>query len=575
MSKKARLCQLTTPFEKGSSRSWTEYPRPQMKRKSYISLCGEWELSLLKNDRETPLGNITVPYPPESRISGINRPLAKDERYVYEKKFILPDDFNKGHVILHFGAVDQTFEVWVNDIYQGAYGYYQYLSCWFDIGEAVQKGENTIKVQVKDTLDTDHAYGKQRYKRGGMWYTPISGIWQAVWLESMADDYFASVKLTPALDSITVETVGGKEEKIVVIHTGNGDITHKWTGDKTVVKIPEPKLWSPENPYLYEFTLTDGTDEIQSYFALRTIDIQQKNGKAYICLNGKPYFFHGLLDQGYFSDGIYTPATPEGYEYDILTMKKLGFNMLRKHIKIEPDLFYYYCDKYGMIVFQDMVNSGKYNFLTDTALPTIGLKRGIKQHASRLRRYFFEACCEKTVKHLYNHPCVCYYTIFNEGWGQYDADRIYTEMKKLDHTRVWDATSGWFKEKLSDVDSEHIYFKPIKLKASPERPLVLSEFGGYSCKIERHSFNLDENYGYRTYKTTGDFQNGLAELYENEIIPAIKGGLCAAVLTQVSDVEDETNGLLTYDRQVIKVDEEAMTDIAVKIGNAFNKSIYG
>lgn len=573
MSKKSVLCQLATPFESNSTRSWEEYPRPQMKRKSYLSLCGEWDLSLLKKDSETSLGKITVPYPPESRISGINRPLARDEKYIYRRKFTLPDDFNKGNVILHFGAVDQTFEVWVNDIYQGAFGYYQYLPCWFDIGEAVQNGENIIKVQVNDTLDTDHAYGKQRYKRGGMWYTPISGIWQAVWLESMADDYFTRIKLTPTLDSITIETEGGKEEKTAVIHTEKGDIVHKWTGDKTVVKIPEPKLWTPENPYLYEFTLTDGVDEIESYFALRTIDIQQKNGRSYICLNGKPYFFHGLLDQGYFSDGIYTPATPEGYEYDILTMKKLGFNMLRKHIKIEPDLFYYYCDKYGMIVFQDMVNSGKYNFLIDTALPTIGLRRGIRHHASRLRRYFFEACCEKTVKHLYNHPCVCYYTIFNEGWGQYDADRIYTEMKKLDPTRVWDATSGWFKEKLSDVDSEHIYFRPVKLKARPERPLVLSEFGGYSCKIADHSFNLDNNYGYRTYNTADEFQQGITGLYEKEIVPAIRDGLCASVLTQVSDVEDETNGLVTYDRQVIKADEKAMKDIAVKISTAFAESV--
>lgn len=572
MSKKSRLCELETEFEFNSDRSWTEYPRPQMKRKSYLSLCGEWDLSVLKNGAKTFLGKITVPYPPESRISGINRPLARNEQYVYERKFTLPENFNKGNVILHFGAVDQMVEVCINGSYIGAEPYSGYLPCFFDISEHITEGENSVMLIVTDELNTEYPYGKQRHKRGGMWYTPISGIWQAVWLESMADDYFVSLKLTPSLDSITIETEGGKEEKTAVIHTENGDIVHKWTGDKTVIEIPDPKLWSPENPYLYEFTLTDGVDEIRSYFALRTIDIKQKNGRSYICLNGKPYFFHGLLDQGYFSDGIYTPATPEGYEYDIRTMKKLGFNMLRKHIKVEPDLFYYYCDKYGMIVFQDMVNSGKYNFMIDTALPTIGLRRGIKHHASWLRKLHFEKGAEKTVNHLYNHPCVCYYTIFNEGWGQYDADRIYTEMKALDSTRIWDATSGWFKEKLSDVDSEHIYFRPVKLKARAERPLVLSEFGGYSCKIPDHSFNLDENYGYRTYNTAGEFQKGLSELYEKEIIPAIKNGLCASVLTQVSDVEDETNGLVTYDRKVIKVDEKAMNDIAVKVNTAFDES---
>lgn len=568
MGKKG-FCQLTTPFESGNNRSWEEYPRPQMKRKSYISLCGDWKLSVLKKNEKTPLGNITVPYPPESRISGINRPLAKNEQYVYNRNFTLPDDFNKGHVILHFGAVDCFADVRINGTPAGGHNG-GYLPFSFNITKLLKTGENLIEVYVTDKLNTEYAYGKQSRKRGGMWYTPISGIWQAVWLESVPESYIKTLCLTPSLDSIKIETDGGKEEKNVVIHTENGDIVHKWIGDKTVIRIPEPKLWSPENPYLYEFTLTDGTDEIQSYFALRTIYIQQKNGRSYICLNGKPYFFHGLLDQGYFSDGIYTPATPEGYEYDILTMKKLGFNMLRKHIKIEPDLFYYYCDKYGMIVFQDMVNSGKYNFLIDTALPTIGLRKGIKHRASKLRRIHFESSAEKTVNHLYNHPCVCYYTIFNEGWGQYDADRIYEHMKDIDPTRVWDATSGWFKEKLSDVDSEHIYFKPIKLNARPERPLVLSEFGGYSCKIRNHSFNLDKNYGYRTYDTKEEFQKGLGELYENEVIPAIRNGLCAAVLTQVSDVEDETNGLVTYDRQVIKVDEKAMNDISAKINAAFD-----
>jgi len=254
-------------------------------------------------------------------------------------------------------------------------------------------------------------------------------------------------------------------------------------------------------------------------------------------------------------------------------MKKLGFNMLRKHIKTEPDLFYYYCDKYGMIVFQDMVNSGKYNFLIDTALPTVGLRKGIKHHALKRRRRLFEQSAKETVNLLYNHPSVCYYTIFNEGWGQYDADRIFTEMKKLDSTRIWDATSGWFKERLSDVDSEHIYFKKIKLKALEDRPLVLSEFGGYSCKIDGHSFNLDNNYGYKLFDSKEKLTEGIKKLYMEEILPAIKDGLCATVLTQVSDVEDETNGLVTYDRQVIKVDKDVMTEISQKLNETFDETV--
>ncbi|MBQ8410489.1 MAG: glycoside hydrolase family 2, partial [Ruminiclostridium sp.] len=446
-----------------------------------------------------------------------------------------------------------------------------YIPFCFDITRALKTGENIVEVIVTDTLDTDYPYGKQCRKRGGMWYTPISGIWQAVWLESVPENYIKSLKLTPSLDSITIETEGGIAEKTVTIHTENGDIAESFSGNKACIKIPSPVLWSPENPYLYSLTLECGEDRIESYFGLRTIETGKVNNTPCILLNGKPYYFHGLLDQGYYSDGIYTPASPEGYLWDIKEMKKLGFNMLRKHIKIEPDLFYYYCDKYGMIVFQDFVNSGKYNFLIDTALPTIGLKKGITHTATKRRKSIFEDTARKTISLLYNHPCVCYYTIFNEGWGQYDADRIYEELKKIDPTRIYDATSGWFTEKKSDVKSEHIYFRKIKLKADPEKPLVLSEFGGYSCKIENHCFNLDENYGYKTFDSPKSLSAGLSELYLSEIVPAVEQGLCADVLTQVSDVEDETNGLCTYDRQVVKVEERTMKIIAKALNKAFEK----
>ena len=560
---------LKTPFENDNSSNWDIYPRPNFKRDSYLCLNGEWDFSVDKCGKETKLGKIKVPFSPETRLSGINREKEDGEQCIYRKSFTIDGDFNKGRILLHFGAVDQICRVFVN----GKFTYEHiggYLPFSFDITDFAREGKNNLKVVVIDELNKELAYGKQRKDRGGMWYTPISGIWQTVWCESVPNDYIKGIKITPSIDSVHIEVDAGEGEKVLSF----AEKEYRFTDNFIDIKVENPINWTPDNPHLYEFSLSYGEDKIESYFALRTVSIGENRGKSFICLNGKPILCHGLLDQGYYSDGIYLPATPKGFEFDIIEMKKLGFNMLRKHIKIEPQLFYYYCDKYGMLVFQDMVNSGKYSFFVDTALPTIGVKRGITHKATPYRREMFEKDSRATIDLLYNHPSVVYYTIFNEGWGQFDADENYLALKKYDSTRIYDATSGWFWEKHSDVHSEHVYFKKLKLKSRKGRPLVLSEFGGYSCKLTRHAFNLNNTYGYSKNNTMEEFESKFVKLYDEQVIPHIKKeGLCALVYTQVSDVEDETNGLLTYDRQVLKVNPENVKAMSDRLYKAFEETI--
>lgn len=561
--KKIHINKLKTDFEIGDI-PHNYYPRPQMKRDSFVNLNGKWKFSVVSKKGEEDLGNILVPFPPESVASGIERITKKNETLIYERSF---DAEKKGRVLLHFGAVDCICEVFINDKKVGGHEG-GYLPFTIDITKFVYDGENNIRVLVKDSLSHDYAYGKQKYKRGGMWYTPVSGIWQTVWIENVPEKYIESIKITPSMTSVTIETVGGETEKTIILH----DKEYSYSGDKITIEVDEAKLWTPDSPYLYDFMIKSGEDEISSYFALRTMSIEEKNGRSYMCLNGKPYFFHGLLDQGYYPEGIYTVVNGEGYLDDILKMKELGFNMLRKHIKIEPEIFYYYCDKYGMAVFQDMVNNGSYNYILDTVLPTIGIKKGLCRPVSNKSNKVFLSDSEATADMLYNHPSVLYYTIFNEGWGQHNSTEIYRKLKMKDRTRVWDTASGWFKGYESDVQSEHVYFKPVKFEGEKGHPMVLSEFGGYSYKINDNSYNLDKTYGYKSCKNKEEFTSDLEKLYLYEIVPMIEKGLNATVLTQISDVEDETNGLVTYDRKIVKPDVSRMKSISNNLYETFEKS---
>ena len=563
---------LNTQFEeelKSAEVPFSEYPRPHMKRESYLCLNGEWNFKITNKARTVYDGKILVPYPPESRISGVFKSIDKRDILIYERKFSLNKTAHGNRVILNIGACDQYAKVFINGIFAGDHEG-GYLPFSFDITDLVSEENNTIRIEARDPMCLDLPYGKQTTKRGGMWYTKISGIWQTVWIEEVPENYITDIKITPDLSGVDIRISGGSVKKSLCF---NGN-RYEFEGDHFRLDVKQAHLWSPEDPFLYEFDIYSGEDKISSYFGLRTVSVENRNHIPLILLNNKPIFCHGVLDQGYFSDGIFTPASPNGFLNDILQMKKCGFNTLRKHIKLEPELFYYYCDKYGMLVFQDMINSGKYSFVVDTALPTLFLKKGISHRASQTRKKLFMDSCHGIIEKMYSHPSVVYYTIFNEGWGQFSPKEIYPKLKKADPSRIYDTTSGWFKTKATDVESDHVYFKPVKLKPIKDKPMVLSEFGGYVYKVDGHSFNPHKTYGYRKYDTRKSFEDGLCALYKNEVIPEIDKGLCATVLTQLSDVEDETNGLITYDRRVLKVDPDRIHDLSMSLYEKFQE-IHG
>ena len=548
---------------------WNVYPRPQMRRDNWLNLNGEWEFSTNYGEPEG-VKTILVPFCPESGLSGVGHHFPEGAGLTYRKVLKLPAGFNRGRVLLHIGAADQKAQVFVNKKkvceHQGGYE-----SFCVDISEALQEENEIVIVCTDDLRDQSYPYGKQVLpeKRGGMWYTPVSGIWQSVWLESVPKTYIQKLNIENRGYSVTISTVPALNGFVKV--AGLGDFALE---NGTVTITPEqPHLWSPEDPYLYDFTLAAGEDRVESYFAIRSLEVKRIGKYPRLCLNGKPYFFHGLLDQGYWPEGLLTPPAPESYADDILAMKALGFNTLRKHIKVEMEEFYYQCDKLGMIVWQDMVNNSDYNFARDTALPTVGLQKldDRKWHMQPDHREGFFRGAEAVVNQLKNHPSICLWTIFNEAWGQFDSDNVYDWFCTLDDTRFIDTTSGWFRREKSHVDSRHVYFRKVRLKGDGKKPLILSEFGGKTYKAEGHVFNPDKSYGYGGCETLEQLNKAVSKLYLEEVLPCISKGLCAAIYTQVSDVEDEINGVVTYDRKLCKLTAQTMLPVAEALQNALEK----
>ena len=542
-----------------------EYPRPYLVRNSYINLNGIWdyEITTINEIPKTFTGKIVVPYPLESVLSGVRRDLNKNELLCYSKKIELSKEFIKDIVMINFGAVNQICDIYINGNYAMHHVGGQ-LPFSLNATQFIHEGINELVVIVENTPNLAYCVGKAGKKRGGMWYTKTSGIWQTVWVESYSLDAIKNVIFdTDIHTGKVIGKIHSKGELFDIEVSLNGEVLYKnEVGREFEFLLTDIKLWDVENPVLYDVTISNKNDLVKTYFAFR--EFKAENGKFY--LNDKPIFINGLLDQGYFSDGIFTPASYEAYEYDIIKMKELGFNTLRKHIKIEPQIFYYLADKLGMLILQDFPNSGKYSFFRDTALPTIGFKKLSDKNrpVSTTRRSHFLESGSKILSLLNVHPSVVYYTIFNEGWGQFSSDEMYEHFKQLAPNKVFDSTSGWFWQKLSDTDSIHVYFKKVNLPKASGRPIILSEFGGYSLKIEGHVFNTEQNYGYRLFNNKESLTNAIVELYERDVIALIPHGLAGAIYTQVSDVEDETNGLLTYDRQLVKVDEQMIKEVMKK-----------
>ncbi len=558
-----------------------EYPRPQMKRESYCNLNGLWEYAITKGDAEPEAydGSILVPFSPESALSGVGRQLLPGETLWYRRTVTPPEGFMKERLLLHFSAVDQCCEVFIDGIPAGGHEG-GYLPFTLDVTELMAgEGAHTVKVKVWDASNTSarHAYGKQSLKRGGIWYTAQSGIWQTVWMESVPRNHIKRLVITPLFDEAAVEVEAimreGRAGGTVTVLSEEGIVVTTELNASGAARIPLAgfRAWSPEDPFLYDLTVQTPEDRVESYFGMRKFGVApDETGTMRLTLNNRPYYQNGLLDQGYWSDGLYTAPSDEALIHDIRTMKEAGFNMLRKHIKIEPLRWYCHCDRLGMIVWQDMVSGGgPYKPIVTQTLPFLGARLSDRRYRMFGRtdeegRKQFLRDMEETVRHLYNAVSLYLWAPFNEGWGQFDASETAKQLRALDHTRVIDHASGWHDQGGGDVKSLHVYFKKVRVRKEEKRALILSEFGGYSLGLPGHRFS-DGVYGYRLYSTEAAFIEGYRNLIEREIAPAIKRGLSASVYTQVSDVEEELNGILTYDRKILKISREILNEIHRKL----------
>lgn len=566
-----------------------------MTRPQWINLNGLWDYAILPKEQSAPQtfdGKILVPYAVESLLSGVQKPLLPEQKLWYRKVFSFPVVDGKQTALLHFSAVDDECDVWINGKHVGKHRG-GYLPFTFDITETLIDGKNELTISVWDPTDTGlQQRGKQVLNPRGIWYTAVSGIWQTVWLEVVPEISIASLKLTPDLDTetLTVEVkLRGAAEGISVvaetIHGGEKIISgsEQVTGQIRLA-ISNPRVWSPSDPYLYDLKIRlirDGQvmDEVGSYFAMRKFGlVKDPQGHPRFVLNNRPLFLYGPLDQGYFPDGLYTPPSEEAMLFDIEYTKRIGCNMIRKHIKVEPLRWYYHCDRLGMIVWQDMPNGGLIDGEAVATLSLIfGFHRNDTLHLNRFGRADakdraqFRNELQGMMDLLHNAACIAVWVPFNESWGQFQSVEIGAWIKVYDPTRLVDHASGWFDQGGGDFQSRHIYFKKLKHPRPDKRAFVISEFGGYTLKVSGHAWDENKKFGYRFYETPEALTDAYINLLQKELKPLIPQGLAAAIYTQTTDVEIEVNGYLTYDRRVEKMNMEKLRQIHAELYELFQR----
>jgi beta-galactosidase/beta-glucuronidase len=568
-----------------------------MTRPDWQSLNGLWDYCITPKEGEQPTeftGRILVPFAVETALSGIKSPLLPEERIWYRRTIEIPDAWQEKRILLHSEAVDWQCWCTLNGTTIGKHigGYVPFC---FDITDHLCRADNELLLSVWDPTDTHwQQRGKQVLAPGTIYYTATSGIWQTVWLEAVAkENHIRSLKLTPNLDTgnLTVEVDSRLPGSVRAIALTTGAVVGEASGasdQKLILPVPDPRTWSPDDPFLYDLhieLLREGqvVDRIESYFAMRKIAVALgASGKPRVFLNDKPIFLHGPLDQGYWPESGMTPPAEEAILFDLGKTKELGFNMTRKHIKIEPRRWYYHADRIGLVVIQDMVNGGrnmasnletaKAMLLNRHKIDTTPKARKKAWREDPESRADFEGELRQMIDHLYNAPSILIWVPFNESWGQFGAARIGRQVKAQDHTRLVDDASGWYDQGTGDFASRHTYFAKLKKPPRGDRRVhFISEYGGYNWQSRGHLWDETGKFGYKAFEDRESLEVAYQLLIRSQLVPLISMGLSAAVYTQFSDVEIESNGFYTYDRKVAKIEADVVKRLNDEIYAVFKK----